>query len=40
MVDAIRGIATTIDEVSQIATAIASAVEEQGSATQEIARNV
>ena len=39
-VTAIEAIAHTIGEVSQIATAIASAVEEQGAATQEIARNV
>jgi methyl-accepting chemotaxis protein len=39
-VQAIRGIASTIDKVNGIANAIASAVEEQGSATQEIARNV
>jgi methyl-accepting chemotaxis protein len=39
-VDAIRGIAGTIEEVSSIATTIASAVEEQGAATSEIARNV
>ena len=38
-VKAIRGIASTIDKVNGIANAIASAVEEQGSATQEIARN-
>ncbi len=39
-VTAIESIAHTIGELSQIATAIASAVEEQGAATQEIARNV
>ncbi|WP_349367372.1 methyl-accepting chemotaxis protein [Salinarimonas sp.] len=39
-VAAIQGIGTTISEVSDIATAIASAVEEQQSATREIARNV
>jgi len=39
-VDAIRTIGTVIDQVHQISTGIASAVEEQGSATQEIARNV
>jgi methyl-accepting chemotaxis protein len=39
-VNAIRGIASTIAEVSAIATSIASAVEEQGAATAEIARNV
>jgi methyl-accepting chemotaxis protein len=38
--DAIRTIGTTIGRVSEIATSIASAVEEQGAATQEIARNV
>ena len=38
-VDAIRGISHTIAEVNQISTAIASAVEEQGAATQEITRN-
>ena len=32
--------ATTIGRISEIATAIAAAVEEQGAATQEIARNV
>src|SRR5579863_81561 len=37
---AIHGITNTIGEISEIATAIASAVEEQGAATQEIARNV
>jgi methyl-accepting chemotaxis protein len=39
-VTAIKGISDTIDEISEIATTIASAVEEQGAATQEIARNV
>jgi methyl-accepting chemotaxis protein len=39
-VGAIRGITGTINEINEIASAIASAVEEQGSATQEIARNV
>ncbi len=39
-VDAIRGITTTIEEVSGIAANIAAAVEEQGAATAEIARNV
>jgi methyl-accepting chemotaxis protein len=39
-VAAIEAISHTIGELSQIATAIASAVEEQGAATQEIARNV
>jgi methyl-accepting chemotaxis protein len=37
---AIGEISTTIGEISQIATTIAAAVEEQGAATQEIARNV
>lgn len=36
----IQAIGTTIVEVSDIATAIAAAVEEQGVATQEISRNV
>ncbi|QCK88515.1 HAMP domain-containing protein [Phreatobacter aquaticus] len=36
----IKAIGQTIVEVSDIATAIAAAVEEQGAATQEIARNV
>jgi methyl-accepting chemotaxis protein len=36
---AIQGIATTIVKVDEIAASIASAVEEQGAATQEIARN-
>jgi methyl-accepting chemotaxis protein len=39
-VGAIDGIGGTIGKISEIATAIASAVEEQGAATQEIARNV
>ncbi len=39
-VDAIRSITTTISEISEISAAIASAVEQQGAATQEIARNV
>jgi methyl-accepting chemotaxis protein-like sensor/alcohol dehydrogenase-like protein len=39
-VTAIKCINDTIDEISEIATTIASAVEEQGTATQEIARNV
>lgn len=39
-VSAIQEIAATIVSVNQIATAIAAAVEQQGSATQEIARNV
>ena len=39
-VDAIRGVSAVIDNVRQISAGIASAVEEQGAATQEIARNV
>ena len=39
-IDAIRGIIEVIGEVSTISTAIAGAVEQQGAATQEIARNV
>jgi methyl-accepting chemotaxis protein len=39
-VEAIGGIANTIQRVSEISTVIASAVEEQGAATQEISRNV
>jgi methyl-accepting chemotaxis protein len=39
-VGSIEGISNTITMLSEIATAIASAVEEQGAATQEIARNV
>jgi methyl-accepting chemotaxis protein len=39
-VTAIKGIGTTIQEMSEIAAAIASAVEEQGAATLEISRNV
>lgn len=39
-VAAIAGIGETIRRVSEIATTIASAVEEQGASTQEIARNV
>jgi methyl-accepting chemotaxis protein len=39
-VKAIEGITGTIGQVNEIATTIASAVEEQGAATQEIARNV
>jgi methyl-accepting chemotaxis protein len=38
--EAIAGITGTIGRVSEISTAIASAVEEQGAATQEISRNV
>ena len=37
---AIRGIGGTISEISQITTTIASAVEQQGAATREIARSV
>lgn len=40
VVGAITGIGRTIERVSEIATTIASAVEEQGAATAEIARNV
>ncbi len=39
-VNAIQTITGTIRQMSEISTAIASAVEEQGSATREIARNV
>ena len=39
-VEAIKSIGKTIGEVNEIATTIASAVEEQSAATQEIARNV
>lgn len=39
-VDAIRGITSTIEEVSTITTTIAAAVEGQGAATAEITRNV
>jgi methyl-accepting chemotaxis protein len=39
-VGAIKEIGSTIGRISEIATAIASAVEEQGAATQEITRNV
>ena len=39
-VNAIREIAGTISRVNEIATTISAAVEEQGAATQEIARNV
>ena len=38
--EAIESITKTISRVSEISTAIASAVEEQGAATQEISRNV
>jgi methyl-accepting chemotaxis protein len=39
-VSAIRSISGTISEINDITTAIADAVEQQGSATREIARNV
>ncbi|WP_299399462.1 methyl-accepting chemotaxis protein [Pelagibius sp.] len=39
-VDKIKEIATTITSINEISTSIASAVEEQTAATQEIARNV
>ncbi len=39
-VSAIDGISRVIGEISEISTAVASAVEQQGAATQEIARNV
>jgi methyl-accepting chemotaxis protein len=39
-VHAIQGITGTIGRINEIATTIASAVEEQGAATKEIARNV
>jgi methyl-accepting chemotaxis protein len=39
-VEAMRAIGQTIAKMNEIATGIASAVEEQGAATQEIARNV
>ena len=39
-VSAIKEISTTIGQISEISTVIAAAVEEQGAATQEIARNV
>ena len=39
-VQAIEGIATTVEEISAIAGSIAAAVDEQNSATGEIARNV
>ncbi|MBI4970156.1 MAG: nitrate- and nitrite sensing domain-containing protein [Rhodospirillales bacterium] len=39
-VGAIKGITGTIGRISEISATIASAVEEQGAATQEIARNV
>ena len=39
-VGAIKGISETIGKINEISSAIATAVEEQGAATQEIARNV
>jgi methyl-accepting chemotaxis protein len=39
-VSAIRSISSTISEINDIATAIADAVERQGTATHEIARNI
>lgn len=39
-VDAIRGIADTIEQMNQIAASISEAVRQQGEATQEIARNI
>jgi len=39
-VSSVQGIGSTISRVDEIATTIASAVEEQGAATREIARNV
>jgi methyl-accepting chemotaxis protein len=39
-VGAIRNIGTTIGEINDVTTAIAAAVEEQGAATREIARNI
>ncbi len=39
-VDAIKGIAGTIEQVRQISTGIASAVEEQGAATRDIANSI
>jgi methyl-accepting chemotaxis protein len=39
-VDAIRGIADTIEQMNQISVSISASVEEQGQATQEIARNI
>ena len=39
-VDTIKGITTTICRINEISTAIAAAVEEQGSATQEISRSI
>ena len=39
-VNAIQGITTTISKINEVVTTIASAAEQQGAATQEIARNV
>ncbi|WP_161993710.1 methyl-accepting chemotaxis protein [Muricoccus nepalensis] len=39
-VEAVRGVATAIDQVSEIANAIAASVEQQGAATREIAVQV
>jgi methyl-accepting chemotaxis protein len=39
-VGAIKGIGNTISSMDGITTAIAAAIEEQGAATQEIARNI
>jgi methyl-accepting chemotaxis protein len=39
-VGAIRNIGTTIGEIDEVTTAIAAAVEQQGAATREIARNI
>jgi methyl-accepting chemotaxis protein len=39
-VSAIRNIGLTISEINEVTTAIASAVEQQGAATREIARNI
>jgi methyl-accepting chemotaxis protein len=39
-VDTIKGIGAIIDKMSEIATTVASAVEQQGAATAEIARNI
>ncbi len=39
-VEAISNIGRTVDEMSEVSTAIATAMEEQGATTQEIARNI
>ncbi|MGB0670256.1 MAG: chemotaxis protein, partial [Rhodospirillales bacterium] len=39
-VEAIQGIGRTINEISEISTAISSAVEQQNAATQEVAGNI